>query len=89
VLKPVVARYQDKVSRIYFRADAGFANPSPVKAVRATSTTPSASRPGFLPRRPGRQPRRLSQARSGAARTHAGAGGGLNIGRSTYQKGLL
>ena len=27
VLKPVVARYQGKVSRIYFRADLGFANP--------------------------------------------------------------
>jgi hypothetical protein len=27
VLKPVVARYQGKVSRIYFRADAGFASP--------------------------------------------------------------
>ena len=27
VLKPVVARYQGKVSRIYFRADAAFANP--------------------------------------------------------------
>jgi hypothetical protein len=27
VLKPVVARYRGKVSRIYFRADAGFANP--------------------------------------------------------------
>jgi len=27
VLKPVVARYCGKVSRIYFRADAGFANP--------------------------------------------------------------
>lgn len=27
VLKPVVALYQGKVSRIYFRADAGFANP--------------------------------------------------------------
>ena len=27
VLKPVVERYQEKVSRIYFRADAGFANP--------------------------------------------------------------
>jgi hypothetical protein len=26
VLKPVVTRYQGKVSRIYFRADAGFAN---------------------------------------------------------------
>jgi hypothetical protein len=27
VLKPVVARYQGKASRIYFRADAAFANP--------------------------------------------------------------
>ncbi len=27
VLKPVVARYKDRVSRIYFRGDAGFANP--------------------------------------------------------------
>jgi hypothetical protein len=27
MLKPVVTRYQSKVSRIYFRADAGFANP--------------------------------------------------------------
>ena len=27
VLKPVVGRYRGKVSRIYFRADAGFANP--------------------------------------------------------------
>jgi len=27
VLKPVVARYKGQVSRIYFRGDAGFANP--------------------------------------------------------------
>ena len=27
VLKPVVARYQGKLSRIYFRADAAFAMP--------------------------------------------------------------
>jgi hypothetical protein len=27
VLKPVAARYRGKVPRIYFRADAGFANP--------------------------------------------------------------
>ena len=27
VLKPVAARYQDKLSRIYFRADAAFAMP--------------------------------------------------------------
>jgi hypothetical protein len=34
VLKPVVARYQGKVSRIYFRADAGFANPGPPPTTR-------------------------------------------------------
>ena len=27
ILKPVVARYRGKVSRIHFRADAGLANP--------------------------------------------------------------
>jgi hypothetical protein len=27
VLKAVVSRYPGKVSRVYFRADAGFANP--------------------------------------------------------------
>jgi hypothetical protein len=27
VLKPVLARYQGKVSRVYFRADAAFAMP--------------------------------------------------------------
>jgi len=27
VLKPVVERYRGKVTRLYFRADAGFANP--------------------------------------------------------------
>ena len=27
MLEPVVARYRGKVSRLYFRADAGFANP--------------------------------------------------------------
>ena len=28
MLKPVVSRYPGKVLRIYFRADAGFANPA-------------------------------------------------------------
>ena len=27
MLKPVVERYEGKVARIYFRSDAGFANP--------------------------------------------------------------
>jgi hypothetical protein len=35
VLKPVVERYQGKVSRIYFRADAGFANPDIYEFVEA------------------------------------------------------
>src|ERR1700730_15974192 len=32
VLTPVVERYKGKVSRIYFRADAGFANPEFLEA---------------------------------------------------------
>ena len=35
VLKPVVARYQRKLSRIYMRADAAFAMPEVVNALRA------------------------------------------------------
>jgi len=35
VLKPVVARYRGKVSRIYFRADAGFANPDVYECLEA------------------------------------------------------
>ena len=35
VLKPVVERYQGKVSRIYFRADAGFANPEVYECLEA------------------------------------------------------
>jgi hypothetical protein len=37
VLKPVVARYRGKVSRIYFRADAGFANPEVYEYLEAES----------------------------------------------------
>jgi hypothetical protein len=35
VLKPVVMRYQRKISRIYFRADAGFANPDVYELLEA------------------------------------------------------
>src|ERR1700738_3670165 len=35
VLKPVVERYKGKVSRIYFRADAGFANPEVYEVLEA------------------------------------------------------
>jgi hypothetical protein len=38
VLKPVVARYRGKVSRIYFRADAGFANPDICEYLEARRT---------------------------------------------------
>ena len=36
VLKPVMARYQGKVSRIYFRADASFANPEVYKPINGS-----------------------------------------------------
>ena len=35
VLKPLVARYQGKVSRIYFRADAAFAMPEVYELLEA------------------------------------------------------
>ena len=46
VLKPVVARYRGKVSRIYFRADAGFANPEVYEYLEAEGTS---MRSGFPP----------------------------------------
>ena len=45
VLKPVVERYKGKVSRIYFRADAGFANPEGTSSSKPSgSNTRSACR---------------------------------------------
>jgi hypothetical protein len=42
VLKPVVARYRGKLSRIYFRADAGFANPEVYEYLKGEgSSSPS------------------------------------------------
>jgi Transposase DDE domain group 1 len=38
VLNPFVARYQGKVSHIYFRADAGFANPEVYEFLEAERT---------------------------------------------------
>jgi len=46
VLKPVVAPYRGKVSRMYFRADAGFANPGSTDTSKAMgSNTPFGCRP--------------------------------------------
>ena len=46
VLKPVVARYQGKVSRIYFRADAGFENRRSISTSKPKgSNTPFGFRP--------------------------------------------
>jgi Transposase DDE domain group 1 len=69
VLKPVVARYQGKVSRIYFRADAGFANPEVYEyleregikyAIRLPTNRVLQERIGYLLKRPvGRRPSRL------------------------------
>ena len=61
VLKPVVARYQGKVSRIYFRADAGFANPGVYEyleaerikyAIRLPANQILQDRIGYLLKRP-------------------------------------
>ena len=61
VLKPVVARYQGKVSHIYFRADAGFANPEVYEyleaerikyAIRLPANRVLQERIGYLLQRP-------------------------------------
>ena len=61
VLKPVVARYRGKVSRIYFRADAGFANPDVYEfleaegikyAMRLPKNSVLQERIGYLLKRP-------------------------------------
>ena len=66
VLKPVVARYKGKVSRIYFRADAAFAMPEVYEfleaerikyAIRLPANQVLQSRIGYLLTRPvGRPP---------------------------------
>jgi hypothetical protein len=63
VLDPVVARYRGKVSRIYFRADAGFANPEVYEferikyAIRLPANRILQDRIGYLLKRPvGRPP---------------------------------
>jgi hypothetical protein len=68
VLKPVLARYRGKVSRLYFRADAGFANPEVygyledegIKyAIRLPANRVLQKRIGYLLKRPvSRQPAR-------------------------------
>jgi hypothetical protein len=65
VLKPVVARYRSKVSRIYFRADAGFANPDVYEyleaekikyAIRLPANRVLRERIGHLLKRPAGRP---------------------------------
>ena len=72
VLKPVVARYQGKVSRIYFRADAGFANPEVYEyleaegikyAIRLPANRVLQERIGYLLTRPvGRPPNEVRRS---------------------------
>jgi hypothetical protein len=72
VLKPIVARYRGKVSRIYFRADAGFANPEVygylegegVKyAIRLPANRVLQERIGYLLNRPvGRPPNEVRRS---------------------------
>src|ERR1700741_1245994 len=45
VLKPVVMRYKKKVSRIYFRADGGFANPDVYEFLEDQIRDPIAGEP--------------------------------------------
>ena len=61
VLEPVVARYRGKLSRIYFRADAGFANPEVYEylegegikyAIRLPANRVLQERIGYLLKRP-------------------------------------
>ena len=69
VLKPVVARYRGKLSRIYFRADAGFANPEVYEylegqrikyAIRLPANRVLQERIGYLFTRPvGRPPNKV------------------------------
>ena len=66
VLDPVIARYRGKVSRLYFRADAGFANPEVYEfleaerikyAIRLPANKVLQDRIGYLLKRPvGRPP---------------------------------
>ena len=72
VLKPVVERYQGKVSRIYFRADAGFANPEVYEfleaerikyAIRLPANRILQERIGYLLKRPvGRPPNEVRRS---------------------------
>jgi hypothetical protein len=72
VLKPVVARYQGKVSRICFRADAGFANPEVYEyleaegikyAIRLPANRVLQERIGYLLTRPvGRPPNEVRRS---------------------------
>jgi Transposase DDE domain group 1 len=72
VLKPVVARYRGKLSRIYFRADAGFANPEVYQyledegikyAIRLPANRVLQERIGYLLTRPvGRPPNEVRRS---------------------------
>ena len=72
VLKPVVERYRGKVSRVYFRADAGFANPDVYEyleterikyAIRLPANRILQERIGYLLSRPvGRPPNQVRRS---------------------------
>jgi Transposase DDE domain group 1 len=82
VLEPVVARYRGKVSRIYFRADAGFANPDVygyleaerIKyAIRLPANRVLQERIGYLLKRPvGRPSLDVRRSRTSPIRREAG-----------------
>ena len=82
VLKPVVARYQGKVSRLYFRADAGFANPDVYEflegkgikyAIRLPTNRVLQDRIGYLLNRPvGRPPNHVRRFHAKLPRDNQG-----------------
>src|SRR5262245_53992702 len=88
VLKPVVARYQGKVSRIYFRADAAFAMPEVYEfleaerikyAIRLPANQVLQSRIGYLLARPvGRPPHHVRRFHANFSYQPGPSRGGLS-----------
>ena len=82
LLAPVVTRYRGKVSRLYFRADAGFASPDLYEflegegikyAIRIPTNRVLQDRIGYLLKRPvGRRPNHVRRFSRGGGAPHSG-----------------
>ena len=85
VLKPVVTRYQGKVSRIYFRADAAFAMPGVYEFLEAERMQ---HRIGYLLKRPvGRPPNEVRRFYANFT-YQAGSSGPIRAGSSPKSSGI-